>query len=91
MIPSGQSRSLHGFFAIPLGFGMDAKGRSGREVGKNDFLHAGGTGDIDAPMPSGDGAEGRECIMTGIWRVDGQDGWPAGEERENENDLRAGG
>jgi hypothetical protein len=68
--PFGQSRSLHGFFVVEFGFGMEAKGRSGREVGKCDFVKVGGTYGLDAPMARGDGMLGREYIMSGIWRVD---------------------
>lgn len=64
--PSGQSRSLQGFFAVELILGMAAKGRSGREVGNGGFTRAEGTGCLDAPMARGEETFGREYIMTGI-------------------------
>ena len=68
MEPSGQSRSLQGFFAVELGLGIEAKGRSGREVGKCGFVvKVGGTDDLDAPIARGEETEGRGYIMTGIW------------------------
>lgn len=66
--PPGQSRSLQGFFGVELGFGMEAKGRSGREVGKCGFVNVEGTEDLDAPTARGEETEGREYIMTGISR-----------------------
>ena len=77
MRPSGQSRSLHGFLGVELGLGIEAKGRSGREVGKCGFVRVGGTEGLDAPMARGEETEGRENIMTGIWR--------------GEDDVRRGG
>ena len=68
MCPSGQSRSLQGFLGVELGFGIEAKGRSGREVGKCGFVSVGGTDDLDAPIARGEETEGREYIMAGSWR-----------------------
>jgi len=64
--PSGQSKSLQGFLGAELGFGMEAKGRSGREVGKCGFVRVAGTCDLDAPMARGEETEGREYIMGGV-------------------------
>jgi len=48
--------------------GIEAKGRSGREVGKCGFVvKVGGREDLEAPMARGEETEGREYIMTGIW------------------------
>ena len=68
MCPSGQSRSLQGFLGVEVGFGIEAKGRSGREVGKCGFVSVGGTDDLDAPIARGEETEGREYIMAGSWR-----------------------
>ena len=65
--PFGQSRSLQGFFGVELGLGIEAKGRSGREVGKCGFTSVGGTEGLDVPTARGEETEGREYIMTGIW------------------------
>lgn len=64
--PSGQSRSLQGFLGVEPGLGIEAKGRSGREVGKCGFASVGGTEDLDAPTARGEETEGREYIMTSI-------------------------
>ena len=65
--PLGQSSSLHGFF-VDVGFGMEAKGRSGRECGNcvGSFVNVGGTDCLDAPIARGDETRGRESIMSGI-------------------------
>ena len=52
--PSGQSRSLQGFFGVELGFGIEAKGRSGRDVGKCGLVNVRGTDDLEAPMARGE-------------------------------------
>jgi hypothetical protein len=64
--PPGQSRSLQGFFGVELGLGIEAKGRSGREVGKCGFTSVGGTEGLDAPTARGEETDGRVHIMTGI-------------------------
>jgi len=53
---------------VEAGLGIEAKGRSGREVGKCGFLSVEGTDDLGAPMARGEETEGREYIMTGISR-----------------------
>jgi len=63
--PSGQSRSLQGFLGVKVRLGIEANGRSGREVGKCGFLSVGGADDMDVPMARGEETEGREYIMTG--------------------------
>lgn len=82
MRPSGQSRSLQGFLGVEPGLGIEAKGRSGREVGKCGFASARGTGDLDAPMARGEETEGREYIVAGGWTGDVRKGGgrKAGEE-----------
>lgn len=65
--PSGQSRSLQGFFGVELDLRIEAKGRSGRDVGKCGLASVDGTDDLDAPMARGEGTCGREYIMTGIY------------------------
>ena len=67
--PFGQSRSLQGFFGVELGLGIEAKGRSGREVGKCGFTSVGGTEGLDVPTARGEETEGREYIVTGIWGI----------------------
>ena len=64
--PLGQSRSLQGFLEVEVGLGIEAKGRSGRDVGKCGFVNVGGTEDLDAPRARGEETAGREYIMTGI-------------------------
>jgi len=63
--PSGQSRSLQGFLGVEVGLGIEANGRSGREVGKCDFVNVGGADDLGTPRARGEETEGREYIMTG--------------------------
>lgn len=65
--PSGQSKSLQGFLVAELGLEMEAKGRSGREVGKCGLVWVGGTEGLEAPMARGEETGGREYIMTGLW------------------------
>jgi len=70
---------------VELGLGIEAKGRSGREVGKCGFVSVGGTDDLAAPMARGEETEGREYIMAGI-----SGGMRRGEgELSNEGQLRA--
>jgi len=51
---------------VELCLGIEAKGRSGREVGKCGFLSVGGTDGLDAPTARGEETEGQEYSMTGI-------------------------
>jgi hypothetical protein len=80
--PSGQSRSLQGFFGVEVSLGIDAKGRSGREVGKCGFECVGGTDSLGAPRASGEETAGREYIMTVVAGEGTSEG--AGEGRETE-------
>lgn len=63
--PAGQSRSLQGFVGVELDLGMEAKGRSGREVGKCGFVSVWGADDLGTPRARGEETEGREYIMSG--------------------------
>ena len=84
--PSGQSRSLQGFLGVAVGLGIEANGRSGREVGKCGFVRVGGTIDLGAPRARGEETEGREYIMTGGWRRDVS----RGRGGETDSDLQSG-
>ena len=58
---------------------MEAKGRSGREVGKCGFVKVGGTEEgLEAPIARGEETGGREYIMTGIWGEVCYDQWAEG-------------
>ena len=67
--------------------GTEAKGRSGREVGKCGFVSVGGTAGLDAPTARGEETEGREYIMAGIWREDVR----TNGRRKTKRDLHLGG
>ena len=83
MKPPGQSRSLQGFFGVELGLGIEAKGRSGREVGKCGFTSVGGTEGLDVPTARGEETEGREYIVSGIWGYGTLDEVEGGKEERN--------
>lgn len=92
VVPSGQSRSLHGFLGSEVGLGMEAKGRSGREVGKCGFASVGGTDDLDAPMARGEETDGREYITSGNWgKRTCEKGWEEGKSKERLTSRGGGG
>jgi len=75
---------------VELGLGIEAKGRSGREIGKCGFASVGGADDLVVPMARGEETDGREYIMTGSWREDVRTGGRR-ESRRNSRLERGGG
>ena len=69
-----------------MGFGIEAKGRSGREIGKCGFASVGGADDLVVPMARGEETEGREYIMAGSWR-EREDIRNGGGRRESRRNL----